>query len=434
MAFEITMTNALEHTNISLVVVGPPGIGKTPFALTSPSPFLLNAEAGLHSVAHRQVPTTKVTSTAQLVEIRNILALPAEEREETLGFPVETVIIDTIDEVTRIATHERMEDQKKAEMGPSDWSWLADEMNALVRGFRSLDMNLILVTHTKDQNDGETGEIMYKPDISGAFSHQLPAAVDIVGLIERRVVLGEDGEPENNTYFVTDERRGYSWLKNRDRLPSLFELNFEDDFQRIHEEFFSGVEYVEPDVKVIETEAEEEPPAPDPKPPAPANKTIEEVREQIDAASEVMQDAEANTEALHEQRKQEKAAKKKEESRPVLTQSLSDDLNEIDLSNCYNGEAIEDDRFTKTGFMLLPDKTLRNARKTRFAYILEDGSRVLSVNQLEKDVLPIPNPEVGTGIYCQVTGEEVTVDQANVSRIKFRKVFSESEFGKRSEK
>lgn len=429
MAFEISMTNALEHTNASLVVAGPPGIGKTPFALTAPKPFLLNAEAGLQSVAHRQVPVAKIESTQQLLEIRSILALDTEERNEKLGFEVETVVIDTIDEVTRIATHERLESQRKSEMEPGDWTWLADEMNALLRGFRGLDMNLILVVHTKDMQNGNTGEIFHKPDISGAFAHQLPAGVDIVGLIERRAVLDDNGEPSNKTFFVTDNRRGYEWLKNRGKLPDLFELNFEDDFQRIHDEFFSGVEYAEPDVRVVEFKAEVETSKEVAEEEPHRNKTVDEVRQHIDAAAEVVKEAEQAKEQIKEANKRDRS----KVDRPVLTTEKGDIPEDLDLSDKYNGEGIEDDRFATTGFMLLPDGTLRNARKTRYHYKLADGTHVLSVNQLEKGVLPVPNPDVGTGIFCQVTGEEVTRDQANVSRIKFRKVFSESEFEKRSQ-
>ncbi len=418
MAFEITTTNALDHTNVSIVVVGPPGIGKTPFALTAPKPFLLNAEAGVQSVAHLQVPMTQVSSTEQLVEIRNILALPEEERTETLGFEVETVVIDTIDEITRIATHERLESQKKAEMQPGDWSWLADEMNALVRGFRGLDMNVIFVCHTKDQQSGDTGEVFHKPDISGAFGHQLPAAVDIVGLIERHAVIDDQGDTAMKTFFITDDRHGYSWLKNRGKLPAMFELNFEDDVQRIHDEFFSGIEYAEPNPRVIDYALpEEEVTEVDDSPSMPANPTVDEVRDQISEAQEVVK-------AATEQ-------KKASEKQAVLTEPSSMKADDIDTSNLVNGERIVDSRFDTTGFELKPDGTLKNARETRFHYILEDGTRVISVNQLEKGVLPIPNPEVGTGIFCQTTGAEVTRDHANVSRIRFRKVFSEEEFGRR---
>lgn len=419
MPFEITTTNALDNTNVSLVVVGPPGIGKTPFALTAPKPFLLNAEAGVQSVAHMEVPMTRIETISQLVEIRGILALPEEERAEVLGFEVETVVIDTIDEITRIATHERLESQKKAEMQPGDWSWLADEMNALVRGFRGLDMNVIFVCHTKDQQSGDTGEVFHKPDISGAFAHQLPAAVDIVGLIERHAVIDDEGNSTNKTFFITDDRHGYSWLKNRGKLTPMFELNFEDDVQRIHDEFFSGVDYVEPEVRVVDYVVPDmvmaEPV--DDSPQMPSNPTVADVRDQIEEAQKVVAAAE-NT-------------KKNEAKRPVLTEPSSATADDIDTSNLINGERIVDEKFDTTGFELKSDGTLKNARQTRFHYILDDGSRVLSVNQLEKGVKPIPNPEIGTGIFCQATGDEVTRDHANVSRIRFRKVFSEAEFARR---
>lgn len=419
MPFEITTTNALDNTNVSLVVVGPPGIGKTPFALTAPKPFLLNAEAGVQSVAHMEVPMTRIETISQLVEIRGILALPEEERAEVLGFEVETVVIDTIDEITRIATHERLESQKKAEMQPGDWTWLADEMNALVRGFRGLDMNVIFVCHTKDQQSGDTGEVWHKPDISGAFAHQLPAAVDIVGLIERHAVIDDEGNSVNKTFFITNDRHGYSWLKNRGKLTPMFELNFEDDVQRIRDEFFSGVDYVEPEVRVVdyvlpETDVAE---PVDDLPKMPSNPTVADVRDQIEEAQKVVAAAEKT--------------KRGEAKHPVLTEPSSATANDIDTSNLVNGERIVDEKFDTSGFELKSDGTLKNARQTRFHYILEDGSRVLSVNQLEKGVKPIPNPEIGTGIFCQATGDEVTRDHANVSRIRFRKVFSEGEFARR---
>jgi hypothetical protein len=292
-------------------------------------------------------------------------------------------------------------------------------MNALVRGFRGLDMNVIFVCHTKDQQSGDTGEVWHKPDISGAFAHQLPAAVDIVGLIERHAVIDDEGNSVNKTFFITNDRHGYSWLKNRGKLTPMFELNFEDDVQRIHDEFFSGVDYVEPEVRVVdyvlpETDVAE---PVDDLPKMPSNPTVADVRDQIEEAQKVVAAAEKT--------------KRGEAKHPVLTEPSSATANDIDTSNLVNGERIVDEKFDTSGFELKSDGTLKNARQTRFHYILEDGSRVLSVNQLEKGVKPIPNPEIGTGIFCQATGDEVTRDHANVSRIRFRKVFSEGEFARR---
>jgi len=424
MAFEVTTTGVLEHTNLSMMVVGPPGIGKTPFALTSPKPYLLNAEAGVASVAHINAPVSTIDSSEKLLEIRTVLALPEEERNDTLGFEVGTVVLDTIDEIQRIVIHERLQYTKKPEMGPGDWGWLADEMNAIVRGFRSLDMNVIFVCHTKDQQEGETGVIYRKPDMAGAFAHQLPAAVDIVGLIERQAMPdGDEGGAATKHFFVTDAVHHYDWLKNRGRIDPSIEMNFADDYERIHESFFEGLEVAKTDVRTVETVADNIPPEPEPEQAEAevqpeAKKTVDEAREQISNAERVMAAAE------------KKAQKKKDKERAVLTEPSTETLEGVDISRYLNGDPIKNDSFQTGGFRLLPNNTLRNAPNTRFVYHLEDGTDVLSVNQLETGVVPVRNLEIDSGIFCQKTGVEVTRSQANVSRIKNRKVLSESEFEK----
>lgn len=418
MAFEVTTTGSQQHTNLSLLVVGPPGIGKTPFALTSPKPFLLNAEAGVASVSHLNANMAPVDSTKVLLEIRNTLALPTDERNDRLGFEVGTVVLDTIDEMQRIMIHERLQATRKTEMGPGDWGWLADEMGALARGFRSLDMNVIFVCHTKTQQEGETGEIRYVPDMSGAFGHQLPAAVDVVGRIERAAVLDENEEAATKHFFVSGYDRHYDWLKNRGKLPDSIELNFEDDYQRIHDTFFEGIEIHEADVRTIESLVDTEPPVEETKPEPEPEKTVDEAREQIDKAAEVMAVA---------------TEKKKADKMPVLAEP-SKTKADLDLSGYESGNPVEDDQFTTAGFSLKDSGELEKAPKTRYLYRLEDGTEVLSVNQLEDGVVPVPDPEVGTGIFCQASGVEVTRDQAAVSRVAHRRVFSEAEFAKRSKK
>ena len=430
MAFEVMTTGSLQHKNLSLLVVGPPGVGKTPFALTAPKPFLLNAEAGTASVAHVNANMAKIDSTKLLLEIRNVLALDREERDETLGFEVETVILDTIDEIQRIMIHERLRATKKTEMQAGDWMWLADEMNAIARGFRGLDMNVIFVCHTKILQEGETGEVRQVPDMSGAFSHQLPAAVDVVGRIVRRSVLDPDDVEVTHHYFVSGYDRHHDWLKNRGRLPNSLEMNFHDDYQRIHDMYFDGMEIEEAAVRTIESAADTEPPQEDEEvEETPPQKTRDEARQQIEDAQKVMADAEAKAAEAKSETEAKPEPGTRKPPAPVLTEPSMESPINIDLSEYPGrGEPVEDDAFTTAGFSLLDTGELRKAQKTRFFYRLKDGTEVLSVNELEGKAIPIPNPAVGTNIFCQVSGVEVTKNQASVSRVKYRKVFSEEVF------
>src|SRR5512140_3187219 len=68
MANELKIVKAASTTQgkLKMVVYGNSGVGKTVFASTAPKPLFLSVEAGLLSIAHKDIDVVEINSTEDL--------------------------------------------------------------------------------------------------------------------------------------------------------------------------------------------------------------------------------------------------------------------------------------------------------------------------------------------------------------------------------
>lgn len=245
---------------IKALICGDPGAGKTLISSTFPNPLYASAEGGLMSVADRAVPFVKIEASEQLQIIRANLSQPPEVRASLFGMPVDSVIIDTIDEVARLLVRERIESNKKEQMAMADWGWLGDQLRAIIRGYRNLDMHVVFTCHLKSAEDSETGRIYFKPAIQGAVGDEIAGYVDLALLLKAQPttrVIGNDTERVLYRFLQTFPDPTHPWVKDRSgRLPQEFEVTFENDFDRMNTLIYGGEEV---EVEVATPEVEEEP-------------------------------------------------------------------------------------------------------------------------------------------------------------------------------
>src|SRR5262245_4846579 len=103
----IKVTGAAEFGHwIKALIAGPAGSGKTLISSTFPDPFYASCEGGLMSIADRAIPYWEIKDTKKLMKLSGALRQPPEVREELFGRPVNTIVIDTIDEVQRVLIRE----------------------------------------------------------------------------------------------------------------------------------------------------------------------------------------------------------------------------------------------------------------------------------------------------------------------------------------
>jgi AAA domain-containing protein len=229
---------------INCLVVGEPGAGKTRSSSTWPNPIYASAEGGMMSVADRQPAVVDITSSHVLLELRNILVQEPKVREQMLGVPCDTVILDTVDELSRILIRERLEREKKDTLAIADWGWLGDQLRNIVRGFRNLDLHTVFLVHAKNAEDSETGRIITKAAIQGAMGDEIAGYVDIAVLLTARpmtkVVNGQNVR-EIVRFWQTYPTPNAPWVKDRSgKLPPELAINFEDDFKRLEDLVYGG--------------------------------------------------------------------------------------------------------------------------------------------------------------------------------------------------
>ncbi len=277
MSIQVSRTGGTEYGRyIKALVCGDPGAGKTRFGRTWPNPYYVNANAGLMSIARDNLAFTTVTQVGQVEEILRALQQEAKVREQMLGVPVETVIIDTFDDIQRMLIAERLKTERKESMAQADWGWLGDQCRGLVRAFRNLDMHVIFTCHIKTVQDEDSGKTYVKPQLQGAFVDEIAGYVDLALLFTPRPVpmINEKNEATRRLAFIvqTYPDATHAWVKDRSgQLPMEFELTFEDDYKRIDDMVFGGIDGMNESVIVKEAEqVVQQAPAPVAAAPAPA--------------------------------------------------------------------------------------------------------------------------------------------------------------------
>jgi len=247
---------------IKVLLAGEPGSGKTRMSSTFPDVIYANAEAGLMSVVDRQPAFIDITSTEQLNELRIQLAQAPQAREKLLGVPVQTVIIDTLDSIQRMLVAERLKEEKKEAMAIADWGWLGDQLRAIVRAYRNLDLHVVFTVHVRTVEDSETGQTFVKSALQGAMQDEIAQYVDLAVLLRAqptsKIVNGESRRVLTRILQTSPDSR-HPWLKDRSgKLPMEMEITLNDDFFRIHSLIFPKEPRVAPSVVA--------PPAPVPAP------------------------------------------------------------------------------------------------------------------------------------------------------------------------
>ena len=176
---------------VKLCVYGQAGVGKTVLCATAPKPLIISAEAGLLSLADRDVDIIEITS---LGELREAFAI-AQKAEH------ETICIDSISDVAEQVLDLKMDELEKAAketgklMDPRQgYGKLAIEMMRLTRAFRNLNKHIIFTAKLGSIEDDL--KIKYGPMLPGKqYTQNLPYLMDL--LFAMRI------DKEGNRYLQT---------------------------------------------------------------------------------------------------------------------------------------------------------------------------------------------------------------------------------------
>jgi hypothetical protein len=213
---------------LRMMVYGVPGAGKTTFASTFDddprTSRVLIVDVGGNSISIRKnSPKPLVLIPESLNDIDRIFAFclrqkPDDPIREALGIDsdvkINTVVIDTLSEVQRMAIHEErgvayatdsayqagvpLSIRNTPTMRIQDWGGILQKMTTLASMFYKLPIHVIITCQEKLEIEEEDGKIISstaRPFLQGGSADAVPAWATLIGRITRRPVPGRASVP-----------------------------------------------------------------------------------------------------------------------------------------------------------------------------------------------------------------------------------------------
>lgn len=222
---------------LKALLTGPPKSGKTSFLGTVPNIVIADTEPhanNLQSIAHKNLPYVTVNSTNDLQRLRFVLgdaSLRAKAAEQ-MGMPkIEAVSIDTVDTLQQLMKSERMHEQNTTKFQRDDWSWLKDELTAIIRSFTALPMHVFFTVHIKSKEIGgeDDKSNVFWPMLQGSMDEEIAGMVGYSLVTFRREDVRPDGSKYTRYLLRAEGNETYQFVGNRaaGRLPDVIEPNFQ---------------------------------------------------------------------------------------------------------------------------------------------------------------------------------------------------------------
>lgn len=235
---------------VKMLLCGDPGAGKTLFSSTAPNPLIISAEGGMLSIEDRGVPYVEISTSAEFLSLIKTFQKPDPQRSKDLeqlglekGQAVDTLVVDTIDEVCQILAKERYTAAKKDSLTLQDYGWLKEQMKSATTSLRNLEMNVIMTCHLKSRNDDD-GRVTVWPAIEGKFSEAIAGYVDLALILRNTLsteVKGNASKRVLKRYLQTFPDPQHSWVKDRSgKLPQEAPVDFNNDFAELAETIWPG--------------------------------------------------------------------------------------------------------------------------------------------------------------------------------------------------
>lgn len=165
-------------TNLSALIYGQPGMGKTTLALSAPHPLLLDFDGGIHRVnaAHR-VDTVQISKWEEVDEVM--------QDPDIAGY--KTIVIDTAGKMLSFMDKYIM--QNNAKMRKADGTLSLQgygvRKNMFINFVNQVSLmgkSVIFVAHEREEKVGDEKQI--RPEIGGSSAGDLIKELDLVGYME----------------------------------------------------------------------------------------------------------------------------------------------------------------------------------------------------------------------------------------------------------
>lgn len=177
---------------VRALVAGFSGPELTRLSLTAPDTVTASCGANKTVLAQNQAKFANIETEKDLFQLKKLLEGTSEERAQRFGFPIETLVIDTVSEFQRKMLVRRLLQQGREETVSEDWNWISNRLNKIFEGLLELDMHIIVLSSLMNVHES----VAVKPTIQGSFANQIHRFVDYALLLEAKTDVLEVGSIE----------------------------------------------------------------------------------------------------------------------------------------------------------------------------------------------------------------------------------------------
>lgn len=218
--------SAMLQTHWQGVLYGPPGGGKTCFAMASRlRTFMFDVDNGRNAaIAFRVRNGLPIDGMVDIWPIETVADFDAATawlvpRIAQYGL----VVIDTATELQRIITKERCERSKLLVPDQRAWGDIRAIMENLTVAFRHLPVNLVYVCHEICKADANNNGAVFRPSFDGRWGDEYAKHFSWIARYVTMYVAGADGKPtvQRALSFGPDP---YQHFKDRSGMMGRYEL------------------------------------------------------------------------------------------------------------------------------------------------------------------------------------------------------------------
>lgn len=190
-----TVRDKTYHTRA--LIYGPIGVGKTTLAAQWPGPIFLDWDRGTHTLKHQKgFDDVRVAAPSEFSEGAQFLDGVVKGKIDC-----ETVIIDTMTMMQnrylrQLAIEANAKEPAKYDIDVNSQRDYGKATNAIWKilwYYRELPKNLIVIAHSKEETNEQTGQFTIRPDITPKLCNIICGMMDIVGYYQMAPNPQKDG-------------------------------------------------------------------------------------------------------------------------------------------------------------------------------------------------------------------------------------------------
>ncbi|MEO0422625.1 MAG: ATP-binding protein [Pseudomonadota bacterium] len=172
----IPASEPIDVQQITAVIYGQPGLGKTSTGFTSSRPLLLDFDNGAHRSAFRQ----DTQPVAAWRDVADIAEWPLD--------PFDTLVIDTAGRALDLLAADIMREDPKLQSGGAlnqrGYGSLKARFAGWLKTVHTRGLDVVLLAH--DKEDRRNDDVIVRPDITGGSYHEIFKLADLVGYLCQR--------------------------------------------------------------------------------------------------------------------------------------------------------------------------------------------------------------------------------------------------------